>query len=162
MPLAVRNLARNSFRVALTAVGVAVAIVAFLLLRTVLSAWASRAEFAAKDRVVTRHKVTFVMSLPKRYAEDVGRPPRQRAVPSRTGSAARTRSTTTSFSARSRSMPTTYFSVYDEMNVAPQAIETWKHDRQGAIVGDVLATKLGWKVGDRIALESGISPAIGS
>ena len=51
--------------------GVAVAIVAFLLLRTVIWAWTSGAEYAAKDRVVTRHKVTFVMPLPKRYVDDV-------------------------------------------------------------------------------------------
>ena len=60
--LAVRNLGRNNFRAILTAIGVAIAIVAFLLLRTVTWSWASGAEYAAKDRVVTRHKVTFVMS----------------------------------------------------------------------------------------------------
>ncbi len=40
----------------------------------------------------------------------------------------------------------------------PDQLDTWKHDRQGAIVGDVLAKKLGWKVGDKIRLESGIFP----
>ena len=78
--LAVRNLARNKFRVILTALGVAVAIIAFLLLRTVIWAWASGAEWAAKDRVVTRHKVTFVMTLPKRYVEQVKQAPHVKAV----------------------------------------------------------------------------------
>ncbi len=73
--LGVRNLARNRFRVMLTVLGVAIAIVAFLLLRTVIWAWASGADWAAKDRVVTRHKVTFVMTLPKRYVEDVREAP---------------------------------------------------------------------------------------
>ena len=40
----------------------------------------------------------------------------------------------------------------------PTQLDTWKHDRQGAIVGDVLAKKLGWKVGDKVTLESGIYP----
>jgi len=53
--LALRNLGRNKFRVILTGAGMAIAIVAFLLLRTVIWAWASGAEWAAKDRVVTRH-----------------------------------------------------------------------------------------------------------
>jgi len=73
--LALKNLGRNKFRVILTALGVAIAIVAFLLLRTVIWAWASAAEWAAKDRIVTRHKVTFVMNLPRRYVQDVGAAP---------------------------------------------------------------------------------------
>src|SRR5262249_7026431 len=44
--LALRNLARNKFRVTLTVVGVGIAIMAFLLLRTVIWAWASGAEWA--------------------------------------------------------------------------------------------------------------------
>ncbi len=44
------------------------------------------------------------------------------------------------------------------MKVPPDQMETWKHDKQGAIVGDVLAKKLGWKVGDKIILQSGIYP----
>src|SRR5215469_7492399 len=62
---ALRNLARNKFRVVLTILGVGVAILAFLLLRTVIWVWASGAERAAKNRIVTRDKVTFVMPLPR-------------------------------------------------------------------------------------------------
>jgi putative ABC transport system permease protein len=68
---AARNMLRNKFRAILTVVGVAVAILTFMLLRTVISAWSAGAEFAAKDRVVTRHKITFVMTLPKRYSDQI-------------------------------------------------------------------------------------------
>jgi putative ABC transport system permease protein len=156
--LAVRNLGRNKFRVALTVVGVAVAVVAFLLLRTVIWAWASGAEWAAKDRVVTRHKVTFVMTLPKRYVEDVRNAPHVKAVTWANWFGGKDPKHDREFFGALGVDPTTYFSVYDEMKVPPDQLETWKHDRQGAIVGDVLAKKLGWKVGDRIALESGIYP----
>ena len=40
-------------------------------LRTVLDAWTAGAEASAKDRIGTRHKVTFVMQLPKRYVDEV-------------------------------------------------------------------------------------------
>ena len=73
--LAAKNLMRNRVRAVLTVLGVSVAILTFILLRTVVYAWTQGADAAAKDRVVTRHKVTFVMNLPKRYMEDV------RAVP---------------------------------------------------------------------------------
>jgi len=156
--LAVRNLGRNKFRVVLTVVGVAVAVVAFLLLRTVIWAWASGAEWAAKDRVVTRHKVTFVMTLPKRYVEDVRNAPHVKAVTWANWFGGKDPKHDREFFSALAADPSTYFSVYDEMKVPPDQLETWKHDRQGAIVGDVLAKKLGWKVGDRVALESGIYP----
>ena len=69
--LAARNLNRNRLRTLLTAAGVAVAVSAFVLLRTVLWAWNAGAEFAAKDRIVTRDAVSFVNSLPKHYVDDV-------------------------------------------------------------------------------------------
>jgi putative ABC transport system permease protein len=50
----------------------------------------------------------------------------------------------------------TVFDVYTEMQVPPDQLQAWKDDRNGAIVGDALAGKLGWKIGDRVTLESGI------
>lgn len=156
--LAVRNLARNKFRVTLTVLGVAVAIVAFLLLRTVIWAWASGAEWAAKDRVVTRHKVTFVMTLPKRYVEDVRNAPHVKAVTWANWFGGKDPKHDREFFSALAVDPSTYFVVYDEMKVPADQLDAWKHDRQGAIVGDVLAKKLGWKLGDRVSLESGIYP----
>jgi putative ABC transport system permease protein len=156
--LAVRNLARNRFRVALTVLGVAVAIVAFLLLRTVVWAWASAADWAAKDRVVTRHKVTFVMTLPRRYVESVREAPHVKAVTWANWFGGKDPKHDREFFQAVAVDAQSYFVVYDEMKVPPDQMETWKHDRQGAIVGDVLAKKLGWKVGDKVILESGIYP----
>jgi putative ABC transport system permease protein len=156
--LAVRNLSRNRFRASLTALAVAIAIVAFLLLRTVTWAWASGAEFAAKDRVVTRHKVTFVMSLPKRYVEDVRNSPHVKQVTWANWFGGKDPQHDREFFQSLAVDPDTYFDVYDELSVPADELDTWKHDRQGVIVGDVLAKKLGWKVGDKIRLESGIYP----
>jgi putative ABC transport system permease protein len=156
--LAVRNLTRNKFRVLLTVAGVSVTILAFLLLRTVTWAWASGAEWAAKDRVVTRHKVTFVMALPKRYVEDVRQAPHVKLVTWANWFGAKDPKHDREFFSTLGVDSTTYFDVYEEMKVPAEQLETWKHDRQGAIVGDVLARKLGWKVGDRVSLQSGIYP----
>jgi|HubBroStandDraft_6_1064221.scaffolds.fasta_scaffold250405_2 putative ABC transport system permease protein len=156
--LAVRNLARNKFRVALTIVGVAIAIVAFLLLRTVTWAWSAGGEYSAKDRVVTRHKVTFVMSMPKRYVADVrGAPHIQLATWANWFGGKDPKHDREFFSALAID-PATYFDVYGEIQVPPERLDAFRHDRQGAIVGDVLAKKLGWKVGDKVVLESGIYP----
>jgi putative ABC transport system permease protein len=156
--LAIRNLARNRFRVALTTVGVAIAIIAFLLLRTVTSAWARGAEFAAKDRAVTRHKVTFVMSLPKRYYTDILATPHVKTATFANWFGGKDPKHDHEFFSTLAVDSQTYFDVYDEVKVPPDALDTWKHDRQGAIVGEVLAKKLGWHVGDRVTLQSGIFP----
>jgi putative ABC transport system permease protein len=154
--LAVRNLARNKFRVALTVLGVAIAIIAFLLLRTVIWAWASGAEYAARDRVVTRHKVTFVMALPKRYYADVLQAPHIKTATWANWFGGKDPKHDNEFFSTLAVDPATYFVVYDEMKVPTDALAAWKADKQGAIVGDVLAKKLGWKVGDKITLQSGI------
>jgi putative ABC transport system permease protein len=156
--LAIRNVARNRFRAALTVLAVAIAIVAFLLLRTVLWAWASSSEFASRDRVVTRHKVTFVMSLPKRYVDEVRRTPHVRSATWADWFGGKDPRHDSEFFNTLAVDPATYFSVFDEMRVSSEALEAFQHDRQGAIVGDVLARKLGWSVGDKMTLRSGSVP----
>lgn len=156
--LAIRNLTRNRFRVALTVAGVSIAIVAFLLLRTVNWAWTSGSTYAAKDRVVTRHKVTFVMSLPKRYVTDVSNTPHVTQTTWANWFGAKDPKHDREFFSTLAVDAATYFKVYTELSVPPDQLETFMHDKQGAIVGDVLAKKLGWKVGDKVPLESGIYP----
>src|SRR3954469_21628857 len=73
--IGIRNVSRNKTRTLLTVLGAAVAVLAFIMLRTVLSAWNVAADYAAKDRLGTRHKVSFILPLPKKYIETV------RAVP---------------------------------------------------------------------------------
>ncbi len=49
----------------------------------------------------------------------------------------------------------TYFEVYNEFTFEPaQAVAALKGARQGAIAGKDTATRYGWKVGDRITLQS--------
>jgi putative ABC transport system permease protein len=156
--LAARNLSRSRFRVALTALAVAIAIVAFLLLRTVTWAWASGAEFASAARVVTRHKVSFAMSLPKRYVEDVRNSPHVKQTTWATWFGGKDPKHDREFFRTLAVDPETYFDVFDEISVPPEQLSTWKHDRQGAIVGEALARRFGWRIGDKIKLESGIYP----
>jgi len=154
--LAVRNLTRNRFRLALTVLGVAVAVVAFLLLRTVMWAWFTGAAFGAKDRVVTRHKVTFVMSLPKHYVSEIRSAPHIRAATWADWFGGKDPRHDTEFFTTLAVDPSTYFAVFDDMQVPAEALERFQGDRQGAIVGDVLARKFGWKIGDKITLQSGL------
>jgi putative ABC transport system permease protein len=152
-----RNVLRNRLRTVLTILGVAVAIVTFVLLRTVLSAWTAGADFASPDRVVTRHKVSFIMSMPGKYAREVAALDQIQV-----SSAAHW------FGGKDPSHPDDFFGsiavddkfldVYDEVALGPGEAKAWMEDRTGAVVGKALATKYGWKVGDRVTLRGTIYP----
>ena len=151
-----KNAFRNRFRLSATVLGVAVAVLAFVLLRTVVWAYTVGLEAGAKDRIITRHKVTFVMSLPKNYVDQVA------AVPGVTGATwanwfgGKDPKHENEFFSTLAVDDKTYFDVMDEMSVPAANLAAWKEDRQGAIVGDQLAKKMGWKVGDKVALKSQI------
>ena len=154
--LAAKNLLRNRVRAVLTVLGVSVAILTFVLLRTVVYAWTQGADAAAKDRVVTRHKVTFVMNLPKRYMEDVRAVPHVKLATFANWFGGKDPKHDHEFFSTLAVDDKTFFDVYSEMSLPKADLERWHEDRKGAIVGDALAKKLGWKVGDVINLESGI------
>jgi putative ABC transport system permease protein len=150
--LALRNVRRNRLRTFLTVMGVAVAILSFVLLRTVLDAWNTGAEHAAQDRLATWHKVTFVMPLPKRYFEDVRQVPGVKKATYLNWFGAKHPTRDREFFANMAVDHETFFDVYDDMLVDPAQLAAWKADRQGAIIGASLAKQFGWKVGDEITL----------
>lgn len=156
--LSVKNIRRNRLRTVLTVLGVAVAILSFVLLRTVLDAWNTGAEHAAQDRLATWHKVTFVMPLPKRYFEDVRQVPGVKQATFINWFGAKHPTRDREFFANMAVDPDTFFDVYDDMVVPPAELAAWKADRQGAIIGKALAKQFGWKVGDEVTLTGSIYP----
>ncbi|MSP26863.1 MAG: ABC transporter permease [Myxococcales bacterium] len=157
--LAAKNLGRNKVRTGLTVLGVAVAVLTFLLLRTVVSAWTAGADHAAKDRVVTRHKVTFVMTLPKRYADDVRKAPGVKLSSWANWFGGRDPAHEDEFFATFAVDGKTYFAVVPELVVGEAQMAAFLEDKSGCIVGDMLAKKLGYALGQKVTLESGIYPA---
>jgi putative ABC transport system permease protein len=156
--VAVRNLGRNKLRTLLTIAGVSVAIVTFILLRTVLSAWTVAADHAAKDRVGTRHKVSFIIPLPKRYMEEIKQIPGVKGVAGASWFGAKDPKHETEFFGSFAVDPRQYLEVYDEILIPPEQREAWFQNRTGAVVGDALANKMGWKVGDKVTLVGTIYP----
>ncbi len=156
--IAARNLTRNWLRTILTVLGSAVALIAFVMLRTVLSSWEVGAEYAAKDRLGTRHKVSFIQQLPKKYIDDV------RGVPG-----VKQATWANWFGGKDPKKPDEFFAtlavdgpsflpVMDELVLAEPEKAAWLADKRGAIIGDVLAKKLGLKVGDKYTLRGSIYP----
>jgi putative ABC transport system permease protein len=156
--LAARNLLRNKVRTVLTVLGVSVAVLTFLLLRTVVSAWTVGADFAAKDRVVTRHKVTFIMPMPLRYLEKVRSVPGVKSATFANWFGGKDPKHDREFFGSFAIDGDSYFEVINEVVVPPDQLAAFREDRTGAIVGEVIAQKMGWKIGDKVSLESGIYP----
>ncbi|MCW8128557.1 ABC transporter permease [Microbulbifer halophilus] len=51
-----------------------------------------------------------------------------------------------------------YLDMYPEYVIDPAQVKAWNADRTGAIVGESLANKFGWKIGDTIPLQATIFP----
>lgn len=156
--IAARNIGRNWLRTILTVLGASVALISFVMLRTVLTSWEVGAEYAAKDRLGTRHKVSFVMQLPKRYIDDI------RGVPG-----VKTATWMNWFGGKDPKKPDEFFAtlacdapttlvVMDELVLSDEEKTRWLGDKRGAIIGDVLAKKLNLKVGDKYVLQGSIYP----
>ncbi len=70
-----RNVLRHKLRSMLTIVGVGIAVMAFALLQTVVTAWYAGVEASAANRLITRHAVSFVFPLPLAYRDRIAQVP---------------------------------------------------------------------------------------
>ncbi|MEO8179635.1 MAG: FtsX-like permease family protein [Deltaproteobacteria bacterium] len=156
--VAVRNLRRNPLRTCLTILAVVVAIITFVTLRTVLSAWTAGADHAAKDRVGTRHKVSFIMTMPHRYVQEVRDIAGVQSAAAANWFGGKDPKHDRDFFATIAVEPKDFLEVYDEIVLPEDQRELWSQTKTGAIIGDSLAKKFGWKPGDRITLNGTIFP----
>jgi putative ABC transport system permease protein len=158
LTLAVRNVRRNQVRALMTMLGCGVAILAFVTLRTVISAWVVAADFAAKDRVGTRHKLSFGLSLPRHAIEVVRGTPGVKAATWVTWFGGKNPRDPNDIFISLATDPASMLQVYDEADVSEEHRKAWLADRQGALLGDQLARKLKVKPGDRVTLSGTLFP----
>jgi putative ABC transport system permease protein len=152
-----RNTLRHKLRSLLTVLGIAVAVMAFMLLRTVVTAWHAGVEASAANRIITRHAVSFVFPLPYAYRDRIARVPGVERV---------TYSVWFSgvyvdknqFFARFGVDTDTFFDVYPEFIVAPAELEAFKRERNACIIGIDIAERYHLKIGDVMPLEGDIFP----
>ena len=155
--LSVRNaFLRNKTRAFLTVLGVVITTVAFLFLRTVLTAWYASSEASSADRIVTRNAISLTQSLPLSYSDRIAQVPGV------------TRMTWSNWFGGIYKDRKNFFAQF--AIDAPSALEVFDirfvqgnkadflGDRNACIVGKGLAEKFGWKVGDTVPLFSEIYP----
>src|SRR5512133_1778625 len=75
LKLILRNTFRHKLRTTLTVVGVAVAILAFGLLRTLVGLWYLGVDSSSATRLVSRNAISLIFPLPISYADRIRQVP---------------------------------------------------------------------------------------
>ena len=155
--LATRNMWRQKFRSGMTVLGIAVAILSFGMLRTVVDSWYAGAELGSASRLITRNATSLALPLPLSYAERIRRVEGVESVTWANwfgGVYIDEKNFFPQFAVDADS----YFRVYDEFVVEPSQLSDFKLDRRGVIVGEKTARKFNWKVGDQVPLRGTLYP----
>lgn len=150
-----RNAFRSKLRSGLTILGITIAILAFGLLRTVISAWYSGVEASSATRLVTRNSVSLIFPLPLSYRDRIRQISNVKTISYGTwfgGVYVEEKNFFPNFAVD----PKTFFGLYPEFILSPNEKETFSNDRKGCVVGRKLAARFGWKMGDIITLKGAI------
>jgi putative ABC transport system permease protein len=153
----IKNALRHKLRAFLTAVGMAIAIVAFSLLRTIIDAYFIGVEASSDSRLVTRNNVSLTFPLPYAYKEKIA------GVEGVTNVAVMqwfggVYIDQRNFFAKFAIEPEPYLEMYPEFQLTPEARENFLRERSACIVGRKLADKYGWEVGDNFRIVGDIYP----
>jgi putative ABC transport system permease protein len=156
--LAARNVLRNKGRTIWTMAGVIIALLTFILLRTVLTSWDDATSYGAQDRIATRNKISFVVPLPLNYVEKIKNVPGVTQITWMNWFGAKDPKNEADFFASLAVDQKTVLDVYNDFTVPPEQVAAWKADRSGALIGKALSKKKGWKLGDTVTLRGTIFP----
>jgi putative ABC transport system permease protein len=111
-------------------------------------------------RLITRHRVSLTNFLPSAYEAKIRAVPGVKDVTSWSwfGGVYKDARDPNNFFARFAVEPEHYFGVRPDVKIDDSVKQTFLKERSAAITTQKLATKLGWKVGDRVTLVGDIFP----
>jgi putative ABC transport system permease protein len=111
------------------------------------------------ERLVVRHRVSLTFNLPGYYREKIrALPGVVSVVPVSWFGGIYKDQKPENFFAQFGTDPEEFFKTFRDLQLPADQITAWQRDRQGVIVDSLLATKYGWKLGDRIVLQGTIYP----
>ncbi len=155
------NLKRKKLRTLLTLLSIFVAFLLFGLLCTIKESFTGGIALAGADRLVVRHKVSLIMTLPMTYKNRMERIPGVASAVHLTWFNGIYQNEPKNFFASFPTEPETFLSIYPEYLLPEDQKRAWLTTRTGAIVGRALVDRFQWKIGDRIPLMSPIWPRQG-
>jgi putative ABC transport system permease protein len=155
--LLLRNIFRHKLRTSLTVLGVAIAMLAFGILRTLIASWYVGVEASSAYRLVTRNNISLIYALPIAYRNQILQ------VSGVTGIGhgiwyGGIYKDKKNFFAQFGISGTDYLDIYPEFLLSESAKRDFQLERNAAIAGIKLAERFNWKLGDIIPLEGTIFP----
>ncbi len=158
--LVLKNAFRHKLRTSLTIAGIAIAVMAFAFMRTIVTAWSSGVEASAANRMITRHAVSFIFPLPLAYRDQIAgiRGVGEVSYANWFGGVYKDASNWKNFFPRIAVDPQTYFDLYPEYVVPPDQFAEFLKERNSCIIGAKLAREQGLKLGDILSIDGDIYP----
>ena len=155
-----KNAFRNKRRSILTILSVGFSL---LLLTFMITIWRSfyidEGSVQSAQRLMVRHKVSLVFSLPSFYREKIRAIPGvTHVVPMQWFGGQYKDDKAENYFAQFGVDPQEFFQVYTDMKIPADQVEAWQKDRAGCVVDSDLARKYNWKVGDRVNIKGLIFP----
>ena len=148
---------RRKTRTFLTLVSIVTAFLLFGLLDAVRTSFADAGQSAnGASRLQTGSKLSFIQLLPMSLTQQIAQLDGVKAVTYANwfgGAYKDPHNQVFSFA-----VAPNYLDLYPEMQVSPEARAAFAKTRIGALVGEGLAKRFGWKVGDKIPMQSTIFP----
>lgn len=154
------QLFRSKTRTLLTLFSVIVAFLLFGLLDSVRVAFTSGGTVEGANRLVVASRLSITQSLPVRLEPQIRSIPGVRDVTYAMWFGGIYRDPKDFFP--NFSVAPNFFDVYTEYEVPADQLKAFQSTRTGAAVGEALAKKFGWKLGDTIPLQATIFPRGGS
>lgn len=149
------NLRRKKIRTALTVGSFAVAMFLFGILVIVRGAFSGGVEIAGVDRLIIINRISIIQPIPLSYRDRILRIPGVKHATFSNwfgGVYQDEKNFFPIFSIDSDTWP----NVYNEFKIPPDQWKAFMEDREGAIVGEDLVKRFGWKVGDRVPIKGTI------
>jgi putative ABC transport system permease protein len=151
-----KNLFRKKLRAGLMIASIVVAFLIFGMLASFYRAFTAGEDTAAADRLVVVNKINFTQPLPVAYFNRVRAVEGVRQVAHLNWFGGYYQDPK-NFLIVMAVQPETYLEVYgNDIDVTADAQQAFIRERTGALVGEAMARKWGWKVGDRIPIASNI------
>ena len=148
---------RRRTRTILTLVSIIAAFLLFGLLDAVRISFAEAGQSAnGAERLQTGARLSFIQPLPKSLGEQIAAVPGVKDVAHANwfgGAYQDPHNQIFTFA-----VSPNYLDIYPEVEVAPAERKAYDADLNGILAGEVIVKKYGWKVGDKIPLQSQIFP----
>jgi putative ABC transport system permease protein len=152
------NLKRKKLRTLLTILSIVVAFVLYGLLCTLRETFTAGATLAGSDRLMTRHKISFIMNLPVSHTEKIRNISGVASVVHWTWFNGIYKDDPKNFFGNFPVVPEDLFAVHPEFVIPEDQKQAWLNTRNGAIIGRTLVNRFDWKIGDRIPLKTPLWP----